>query len=318
MGQVLHPRAKTTHAVRAAIQQSSKTLAEIAKEYGINIKTAHKWRKRSTVEDSPMGTKQKMSTVLSREEEEFLVRFRVVSQLSLDDMYIALKDEMPHLTRSNLHRCLKRHGVSRLVVEGEEKRTKKEFKKYEIGYLHIDTAEIRCAEGKGYIFVAVDRTSKLAFAKIYHRKTKENACYFLQYVLKRIPYLVSKILTDNGTEFTDVARNKAQIIKAHPFAQLCRHYKIEHRLTKVKHPWTNGQVERMNRTIKEATVKRYHYDTFSQLQDHLDSYLIAYNTAKRLKSLQCRSPLDFLLDKIRSFHYNFKHDPFHFFPKQYN
>ena len=46
----------------------------------------------------------------------------------------------------------------------------------------------------------------------------------------------------------------------HMFDMRCRENGIEHRLTKVKHPWTNGQVERMNRTIKEATVKRYHYD----------------------------------------------------------
>jgi transposase InsO family protein len=41
----------------------------------------------------------------------------------------------------------------------------------------------------------------------------------------------------------------------------CRENGIEHRFTKINHPWTNGQVERMNRTIKEATVKRYHYKT---------------------------------------------------------
>jgi len=41
------------------------------------------------------------------------------------------------------------------------------------------------------------------------------------------------------------------------FDMRCHENGIEHRLTKIKHPWTNGQVERMNRTIKEATVKRY-------------------------------------------------------------
>jgi len=51
----------------------------------------------------------------------------------------------------------------------------------------------------------------------------------------------------------------------HMFAMRCRENGIEHRLTKIKHPWTNGQVERMNRTIKGATVKRYHYDGHEQL-----------------------------------------------------
>ena len=52
----------------------------------------------------------------------------------------------------------------------------------------------------------------------------------------------------------------------HMFDMRCRENGIEHRLTKIKHPWTNGQVERMNRTIKEATVKRYHYDRHEQLK----------------------------------------------------
>jgi transposase InsO family protein len=52
----------------------------------------------------------------------------------------------------------------------------------------------------------------------------------------------------------------------HMFDMRCRKNGIEHRLTKIKHPWTNGQVERMNRTIKEATVKRYHYDRHEQLE----------------------------------------------------
>lgn len=59
---------------------------------------------------------------------------------------------------------------------------------------------------------------------------------------------------------------------------------IDHRLTKQKHPWTNSQVERMNRTLKEATGRRYHYDSHGQLREHLAIFLAAYNFAKRLKA----------------------------------
>ncbi len=64
----------------------------------------------------------------------------------------------------------------------------------------------------------------------------------------------------------------------------CPEHDIEHRLTKIKHPWTNGQVERMNRTIKEATVKRYHYDSHDQFKRHLTDFINAYNFGKRLKN----------------------------------
>jgi len=74
------------------------------------------------------------------------------------------------------------------------------------------------------------------------------------------------------------------------FDRICREHGIEHRLTKPNHPWTNGQVERMNRTLKEATVRRYHYETQAQLREHLEAFLNAYNFAKRLKTLRGLTP----------------------------
>jgi transposase InsO family protein len=72
----------------------------------------------------------------------------------------------------------------------------------------------------------------------------------------------------------------------HLFDRICYQNGIEHRLTKINHSWTNGQVERMNRTIKEATVKRYDYETHEQLKEHLNLILTAYNFARRLKFLK--------------------------------
>lgn len=64
------------------------------------------------------------------------------------------------------------------------------------------------------------------------------------------------MLTDNGIQFTNQERHRYAF--EHIFDRVCGEHDIEHRLTKIKHPWTNGQVERMNRTIKDATVKRFH------------------------------------------------------------
>ena len=65
-------------------------------------------------------------------------------------------------------------------------------------------------------------------------------------------------------------------------------------LTKIKHPWTNGQVERMNRTIKEATVKRYHYDSHQQFEAHLENFVSAYNFARCLKTLRGLTPYEYI------------------------
>ena len=146
MGQVLHGSAKTTHAVRAAIQRSKATIAELAEKYDLNPKTVLKWRRRQSVEDMPMGPQNARSSVLSVEEEALCVAFRKHTLLALDDCLYALQATIPHLTRSSLHRLFQRHGISRLPsVEGEK--TRKKFKAYPIGYFHIDIAEVRTAQG---------------------------------------------------------------------------------------------------------------------------------------------------------------------------
>ena len=76
MGQILHGSARTTAAVRRAIQHSQESLNVLAERYGINQKTVAKWRKREFVHDSPMGPKEAHSPVLSLEEEAAVVAFR--------------------------------------------------------------------------------------------------------------------------------------------------------------------------------------------------------------------------------------------------
>jgi transposase InsO family protein len=101
-------------------------------------------------------------------------------------------------------------------------------------------------------------------------------------LIKAVPYKIHTVLTDNGIQFTK--REGTEAYWTIPFDRLCDALGIEHRLTKIYHPWTNGQVERMNRTIKEATVKRYYYQSHDHLKQHLHTFLTA-NFAKRLKTL---------------------------------
>jgi len=111
----------------------------------------------------------------------------------------------------------------------------------------------QAAEGKLYLFVAIDRTSKFAFVELHQKAGKMAAAAFLRNLIAAVPYKLHTVLTDNGIQFTNHERHVYAF--EHIFDRACREHQIEHRLTKIKHPWTNGQVERMNRTIKEATVQ---------------------------------------------------------------
>src|SRR5436190_5203847 len=289
LGQVLHGSATTTEAVRRAIQRSQESLRTLARRHGINPKTVAKWKKRSSVADLPTGPQQPASTVLSIEEEAIVIAFRRHTLLPLDDCLYALQATIPHLTRSSLHRCLKRHGISRLPHVENESAEKRKFKAYLIGYFHIDIAEVRTAEGKLYLFVAIDRTSKFAFVALHEKADRPTAVRFLEALIAAVPYRLHTVLTDNGIQFADLPKNRdgwTARYRVHRFDQICRANGIEHRLTKPHHPWTNGQVERMNRTIKEATVNRDHYDSHNQLRAHLVDFVTAYNFARRLKILK--------------------------------
>ncbi len=170
-----------------------------------------KWRKRETVEDRKTGPKEPRSTVVTEADEAMIVAFRRHTLLTLDDCLYALQPSIRHLTRSALHRCLQRHDISRLPeVEGDKPKRQK-FKRYPIGLLHIDIAEVQTAEGKLHLFVAIDRTSKLAVAQLVETADRRTAWEFLERVLEAVPYKIHTILTDKGIQFAEQPRNRNTI-----------------------------------------------------------------------------------------------------------
>jgi transposase InsO family protein len=95
-------------------------------------------------------------------------------------------------------------------------------------------------------------------------------------MLEAVHYQVRTILTDNGIQFAKQPRNRIAICsRPMPFEMICETNGIEHRLTKPNHPWTIGQVERMNRMIKEVNVNRYHCKGHDRLRTHLAIFLAA-------------------------------------------
>ncbi|WP_419554969.1 integrase core domain-containing protein [Sphingomonas phyllosphaerae] len=180
------------------------------------------------------------------------------SKFILPTPLCALQPSIPLLTRSALHPCLQRHGISRLPdIEG----------------------------GKA---------------------DRRIAWKFLEHLLKAVPYRTHTILTDNGMQFAEQPRNRNTAwSRQMRFDMICEANGIEHRLAKPDHPWTNGRVKRMKRTIKEATAKHFHHESRDQLRTHLADFMAAYNFACRLMTLRAahilrihRQDLDGRADRV--------------------
>src|ERR687896_1333525 len=204
----LHGSARTTPRVRAELQRAQATTRSLAARHGLNPKTVAKWRHRTTTDDRAMGPSRPRSSVLTEAEEAIVVEFRRRTLLPLDDVLGCLRESIPTLTRSALHRCLVRHGISRLPKDSESTSKRKRFAETKIGYVHIDHCELRLAEGKLHMFLAIDRVSKFTYVAFFDAATQMNGAAFLREVIAAFPYAIHTILTDNGMAFADLPKNR--------------------------------------------------------------------------------------------------------------
>jgi transposase-like protein len=244
----LHGSARTTPRVRAELQASQESTRALAARHGLNPKTVAKWRARTGTADAPMGPRRPRSTVLTEAEEAIVVEFRRRTLLPLDDVLGCLREAIPALTRSALHRCLERHGISRLPRDPEPASKRKRFAEAAIGYVHIDACELRLAEGKLFMFLAIDRVTKFVHVGFFDANTKANGAAFLREVVEAFPYAIHTVLTDNGMAFADLPKYRdgptRRHLGAHIFDHACDKHGVEHRLTKPYHPWTTDEIDK--------------------------------------------------------------------------
>ena len=138
--------------------------------------------------------------------------------------------------------------------------------------------------GTTSLFAALDVATGFVIGKCYkcHR-----AAEFLDF-LKKIAASVLGGL-DIHIVMDNYATHKTPAVRA----WLARRPHWHIHFTPTSESWIN-QVERMNRTIKEATVKRYHYDSHAQLTAHLHDFIDAYNYGRRLKTLKGLTPFEYI------------------------
>ena len=302
MSQIYHSNARTNQHLREIIQKSDLTHVELAAKYNVNIQTISKWRGRSFTKDKS-SRPDTIHYALTPLEKELIRIVRTLTWMELDDLTDTVAEMIPNANRSNVYRTLKAFEINK--VPQEQKAKAKLFKEYEPGYLHIDVTYLpKFDKQKYYLFVAIDRATRLLYYKVYKNKSSANAVAFLKECKEYFPFYITHILTDNGLEFTDKwARGKGFVSGNHIFDKECScideqkgQQAIEHRLTAPYTPQTNGMVERVNGTIKNATIKAEDYANIEELKVELNKFLIYYNFNRRhgslRKELKVRTPFD--------------------------
>jgi transposase InsO family protein len=293
----LHKQARTTPAVRAEIAASNETVSSLAARFGVTPATVYKWKGRTSVHDLP-HTAHRLQTTLTPAQEAIVVELRKLLLLPLDDLLAITREFLcPEVSRSGLDRCLQRHGVGNLhaLKPATPKQPHKAFKAYEPGYLHMDIKylpQMADETRRRYLFVAIDRATRWVFVAIKPDKTAASARSFLKALHKACPIKITKLLTDNGKEFTDrlFASREREPSGNHEFDKLCRELNIEHRLTKPRTPKTNGMVERFNGRISDV-LKTHHFNSSLDLQETLLRYVTLYNHQFPQSALKSKTPV---------------------------
>ncbi len=301
MSHRIHSQARTTPKTRAEIRASDLTQSELMARYSVSKSTIHKWQNRDDVEDRSHRPHE-LQTTLSPLQELVVVELRRLLLLPLDDLVAVTKAFInPDASRSGINRCLVRHGVGSLRAllseSDDEAKPVKTFKDYEPGFVHIDIKylpQMPDETQRRYLFVAIDRATRWVYLHIYADQTEQRSVDFLHRVQQAAPMKIQKVLTDNGSQFTDrfTCRDK-QPSGEHAFDRACAAQAIEHRLTPPRHPQTNGMVERFNGRIAEL-VKQTRFASAAELQNTLEQYLRAYNHHIPQRALQHQTPIQAL------------------------
>jgi len=299
----IHPNARTTPRTREEIHHSNLTQSEIMARYSISKATASKWQNREEFTDRSHRP-HTLHTTLSSAQEALVVILRTTLLLPLDDLVAVTHHFInPDASRSGINRLLVREGIGNLkdmqaaLNPEEETSAKKGFKDYAPGYFHMDIKylpQMPDETERRYLFVAIDRATRWVFLRIYPDQTEASSVDFLQRLIKVSPIKIVKLLTDNGSQFTDRFTSKAKAPSGnHLFDRSCVSLGIEHRLIPPRTPQMNGMVERFNGRISEL-VKQTRFRSAAELETTLHDYLQAYNHHIPQKALGFQSPVDSL------------------------
>lgn len=242
-------------------------IAKLAREYKVTRKTIYETTK-----------KAKLGIFVNRTSENR--RYRTVTT------------GLKRLIRTELRLAIK--------LAKRDKRLRRYEKSIPGEMVHLDTKRLPLLIGEAvvqpreYLFVAIDDHSRWLYADIFPDKTSYSAAIFLEEVKRALPFPMTGIYSDNGSEY----KGK----KGHPIHDFCQRYRLAQGFTKVKHPWTNGKAERVIRTLMEEWHSRTRTNHISRghRRRYLYAYVDWYNQVRDHQSLNGKTPLQRLEEFIKN------------------
>ena len=161
-------------------QDTGLNIKQAAEKYGVTTDTVYKWRRRTDFEDrssAPKRTKQ----VLSPFEQHLICEVRRFTGFSVAGLIDVLSPYIAHIGRGNVYRLLSHERLNRkeyLLAEGQKTKPKR-FKSHEPGFLHVDIKYLpKIDKLRHYLFVAIDRNTRLVTIGIYPKSGIKEAVAF--------------------------------------------------------------------------------------------------------------------------------------------
>jgi len=303
----LHANATTTPRIRSYIQKSPASNSALARELGIHSRTVARWKGRPDVVDRSTRP-HRLATTISPWEQALILELRRSLALPLDDILEAMRRCVnPQLSRSGIHRCLQRHGLSARLTPHQAPATAFHTDA-PAGFIHVDVKYLPpLGRRRSYAYVAIDRATRFVYLEILADRRAATAAAFLERFLTSFPLAVHTILTDNGSEFTDrfavdkKAKPHDKPSGQHPFDRSCAKRAVTHRLTQPFRPQTNGMVERFNRRLGEhlgrvpqnRTAHHRRFLDHAERDAYLHTFVADYNRT-RLRCLDYQAPAELL------------------------
>lgn len=288
--------------------KQTKNVSLTCRHFNISRKTFHKWKKiynpynLATLESRDRAPKKKRQREISSEQEMRVVGLRKqhlrYGKEKLSRIYQSTYGE--NISCWKIQKTIEKYriyyhpkkteAIRRKRQRSQNKKRITELKQKKISgfLLQVDTIVIYWNRVKRYIVTAIDKYSKIAFARMYATHSSYNSRDFLHRLNYLLDGKIDNIQTDNGSEFLK------------HFDKACSDLSISHYFSRNHTPKDNAVLERFNKTLQEEFIAQGNFDIdINKFNRSLTEWLVEYNFRRPHQTLGYISPINFQVKYLK-------------------